>query len=190
MRRAAVPLAVGAAFLWGVAEGTVFYVVADVLLTFVALRLGWRVGLAASLAAAAGALCAGAYLWHLAVTDPPAAFDLLDAVPFIDPDRIERGIAAMNGADWPAAMFIGSLTGMPYKIFAVGAGENGIPLLLFLAVSLPVRLARFLVASSLAAAFGAMTAPRLSPRIQTLLVALFWVVFYGQFWIRMSMQRG
>lgn len=190
MRRAAVPLAVGAAFLWGVAEGTFFYVVADVLLTFVALRLGWRVGLAASLAAALGALCAGTYLWHLAAADPQAAFAVLDAVPFVDPDRIERGIAAMNGADWPVAMFVGSLTGMPYKIFAVGAGETGIPLLLFLAVSLPVRLARFLAATALAAAFGALTAPRLSPRAQTLAVALFWLVFYGQFWIRMAMRSS
>lgn len=186
MRRAVVPLAVGAAFFWGLAEGVWFFVVADVLLTFVALRLGWRTAFAASLAATAGALCGGAYLWHLAVADPPAAFDLLDAVPFVDPDRIERGIAAMSGSAWPISMFVGSLTGMPYKVFAVGAGENGIALPLFLVVSLPIRLARFLAASAIAAAFGALTAPRLPPRAQIALVVLFWLAFYGQFWFRMT----
>src|SRR5690606_19561898 len=46
-----------AAFLWGVAEAIYFFVVADVLLTFIAVAYGLRAGLVASLAAALGAAC-------------------------------------------------------------------------------------------------------------------------------------
>ena len=45
-------LASAAAFAWGVAEATWFFLVPDILLTFVALAWGLRTGLAAALAAA------------------------------------------------------------------------------------------------------------------------------------------
>jgi hypothetical protein len=43
------------AALWGVAEATLFVVVADVWIGFVALEHGWRAGAKAALAAALGA---------------------------------------------------------------------------------------------------------------------------------------
>lgn len=180
-------LAILAAFLWGVAESTWFFVVADVLLTFIALRFGFRAAIAASLAAALGALCGGAYLWSLATNDPPAALDILDSVPFISPGLIEHGIAIMTAPSWPFGMLKGSFTGIPYKVFAVGAGQEMIPLGWFLAASLPVRLVRFALASAAIALADAWIGQKMSRPRKTLVLLLFWLVFYGQFWLRMSL---
>ncbi|MCX5515566.1 hypothetical protein C3941_07055 [Kaistia algarum] len=183
-------LAIFAAFLWGVAESTWFFVVADVLLTFIALRFGFRTAIFASVAAATGALCGGAYLWVLATNDPPAALDVLNAVPLLTPGLIERGMATMAAPYWPFGMLTGSFTGVPYKIFAVGAGQQMTPLAWFLAASLPVRLVRFVLASAAVAVADGWIGRRMSPPRKALGLLLFWVVFYGQFWLRMSLATG
>ena len=61
------------ALLWGVAEGLLFFVVPDVVISAVALAKGWRAGLVACLLAAAGASLGGGamYLWSQA--SPEAA---------------------------------------------------------------------------------------------------------------------
>src|SRR5690606_531202 len=83
-----------AAFLWGVAEAIYFFVVADVLLTFIAVAYGLRAALVASLAAALGAACGGALVWRLAQADPVQAVTLLRSVPFLSEAMIGKGLAA------------------------------------------------------------------------------------------------
>ncbi len=175
-----------AALLWGVAEAIYFFVVADVLLTFIAVAYGWRAGLSAGLAAALGAACGGVLMARLAATDPDQAMALLRSVPFVSEAMIGKGLAGMAGGDWPLAMLRGSLTGIPYKVFAVGAGRESIDALAFAAVSVPVRLFRFVIATSLVAGLSAWLRPRLSLRGRMMLMATFWLVFYGEFWLRWS----
>lgn len=92
----------------------------------------------------------------------------------------------MEAADWPLAMLRGSVTGIPYKVYAVGAGREGIDALVFAVVTVPVRLIRFVVATSLVARVNAWLRPRLSLRGRMMLMATFWLVFYGEFWLRWS----
>jgi len=170
----ALPLAaIAAAFAWGFAEATLFFIVADVLLTFIAVALGLRVALRAALAAAIGAACGGLVMWRYGVSDPAAATRLLAA-----------GMAGMAMADWPLAMLKGSVTGIPYKVYAVAAGKEGLPALLFFGITIPVRLARFALAASIVAAISALLRRRLDLRRRLMLLATFWVLFYGEFWWR------
>jgi hypothetical protein len=173
-----------AALSWGVAEAIYFFVVADVLLTFIAVAFGLRAGLSAGLAAALGAACGGVAMARWAATDPDQAMALLRSVPFVSEAMIGKGLAGMAGDNWPLAMLKGSVTGIPYKVYAVGAGREGIDALLFAAVSVPVRLLRFVVATTVVAALSAWLRPRLSLRGRMMLLATFWLVFYGEFWLR------
>ncbi|MFI5411783.1 hypothetical protein [Kaistia sp. UC242_56] len=173
--------AIAAAFVWSFAEATVFFIVADVLLTFIAVAMGLRVALLASLAAAIGAACGGIIMWRYGLADPVAATNLLAAVPFVSSGMIAKGMAGMASADWPLAMLRGSVTGIPYKVYAVAAGKEGLTALLFFGVTIPVRLLRFTVASSLVAAIDAPLRRRFDLRRRLMLLATFWLLFYGEF---------
>ncbi|MCX5572214.1 hypothetical protein [Kaistia nematophila] len=181
----ALPLAaIAAAFAWGFAEATLFFIVADVLLTFIAVALGLRVALRAALAAAIGAACGGLVMWRYGVSDPAAATALLAAVPFVSPAMVATGMAGMAEVNWPLAMLKGSVTGIPYKVYAVAAGKEGLTALLFFGITIPVRLARFALAASVVAAISALLRRRLDLRRRLMLLATFWVLFYGEFWWR------
>lgn len=181
----ALPLAaIAAAFIWSFGEATIFFIVVDVLLTFIAVALGLRIALLASLAAAIGAACGGLWMWRLGQADPVAATGLLAAVPFVSPAMIATGMAGMADANWPLAMLKGSITGIPYKVYATAAGKEGLTALLFFGVTIPVRLARFAVATSLVAAVSTALRGRIDLRRRLMLLATFWVLFYGEFWWR------
>jgi hypothetical protein len=174
------------AFLWGAAEASYFFVVADMVLTFIAVACGLRASLMASVAAALGAACGGLILWRIAGTDPAAAMALLRSVPFVSERMIARGLAGMAEAHWPLAMLWGSVTGIPYKVYAVGAGHEDLSALLFFGATIPIRLVRFVVATSVVALVDQKLKLRLRLRSRVLLLATFWLVFYGEFWLRWS----
>lgn len=108
-----------AALLWGFAEATVFFILPDVLLSFVALfelRKTWR----HILAAIAGAVLGGAVLFQWSVAEPGRAREAVSRVPFLTEEMFKK---ADNGFRQHGlfAVFLGSVTGIPYKIFAVEA---------------------------------------------------------------------
>jgi membrane protein YqaA with SNARE-associated domain len=141
---------------WGFAEATLFFIVPDVLLTWLALqsqRLAWI----ATAAAAAGALVGGSLMYAWGAHDTDRAVATLDRVPAIGPDMIasvERSLRR-HGA---AAMFAGPISGTPYKLYAVQSGAIGVGLPKFLLISIPARVLRFaglvLLTSFLSRALG------------------------------------
>ena len=170
------PLELGAA-AWGFAEATVFFIVPDVLLSVAAIGR-YRRALLACLWATAGALLGGLALWVLADANDWRA--LFAALPAIDADMI-RNANSRLATDGLAALFVGVLTGTPYKIFVIEARELGFSLLPFLLVSIPARLFRFLVVTSLAAAFERLTHRWMHRHTQRLMVIGFWIAFYAWF---------
>lgn len=173
--------AMAAAFAWSFAEATLFFIVVDVALTFIAVAYGVRIALPASVAAAVGAACGGLVMWRYAQTDPIAATGLLAAIPFVSPAMIAKGMAGMAEPAWPLAMLKGSITGIPYKVYAVAAGKEGLTALLFFGITIPIRLARFAVATSVVAAINAGLSTRVDLQRRLMLLATFWVLFYGEF---------
>jgi membrane protein YqaA with SNARE-associated domain len=131
-----------AAALWGFAEAILFFVVPDVLLSFAVLRFGWRRAIASAVAATFGALVGGALMFAWGSQDASGAEAALDLVPAIAPGIISATREAMTGA-WPSKLFVGAVSGVPYKIYAVEAGAAGINLIAFLGVSAAARFARF-----------------------------------------------
>jgi hypothetical protein len=168
-------------FAWGFAEATVFFIVADVAVSWVALRRGLKPALLAALAAAAGAVLGIALLYFWAARDAGAALALVDAVPFVTPELIE-GMRADLAEQGVAAVLIAGVTGVPIKIAAALAPGAGIGPALFLAVGAAQRLERFAAVALLTALIARLLRGRLSERSLTALWAGFWVAFYALYW--------
>ena len=166
-----------AAALWGFAEATYFFLVPDVILSAIAI-VDWRLALWACLAATAGALAGGALMYRLGRRDAVATRDFLLRLPGIGPRMLER-VSAEVGARGLVALALGPLSGTPYKLYAVECGLRGLPLASFLLVSVPARMARFLVVVLLAAWLAHGAFPDWSPAVKLAAWLAAWCLFYA-----------
>lgn len=140
--RAQPPFIVWWSALWGFAEGTLFFIVPDVLFTRTTLRSvkrGWR-----QLAAAViGATIAGAVMYVWASGSPAQARSAVAAVPFVGEKIIAPAERRWNDGGTPS-LFSNPLSGVPYKVHAVLAPSH-VSLPAFLLLSLPLRAERMLL---------------------------------------------
>lgn len=173
-----------AAGLWGFAEASVFFIVPDVLLTFLA-QTSLRRALLAGLAAAICASLGGAAVYGLALGSPDTAHAVLLAIPGISAELVAR-VADLLRSGLLQGLVAGSLSGAPYKIFAVEAATSGVPLIPFLLASLPARFLRFLLASLVSWLVFAKLLSGLALRTRRLLLAGFWLVFYAGYFAAMG----
>lgn len=167
-----------AAFLWGVAEATLFFIVPDVLLTAIALRAPGKAVLA-SLFVLAGAVLGGLGMFWWAQADPEAARAAVLAVPAISEPLMARarGLLAEHGL--LTGMIAGSVSGIPYKIFAVETALDGTGALGFALASLPARLLRFLLAIGAVVLLSRTVFARFGDRGRMWVLAGFWTLFYA-----------
>jgi len=80
-----------------------------------------------------------------------------------------------------AALFIGPLVGTPYKLYALEAASLGYGPGIFLLISLPARLLRFVIVSFVAGTLSQMLTPRLSRRNLQAMHLLFWFCLYAAY---------
>jgi membrane protein YqaA with SNARE-associated domain len=166
------------AALWGLAEATVFFIVPDVLLSWIALRYGARKAVGAAIVACGGALAGGALMYVWGAEDGEGARSFLDRIP-----AISSGMIVDAGEDLQrkgvAALFEGMVRGTPYKAYAVEAGIQTIGVLSFLAMSVPARLSRFLAIIAITSGVSAVLRRRISPNAAAAVVIGLWVLFYA-----------
>ena len=173
-----------AAFLWGLAEATLFFIVPDVLLSAAALRR-LKMALVACAWATAGALTGGIVMYHWGMSSPAEAWALLDQVPAISP-TMQREVQVAMDAQGLGALFIGPTTGTPYKLYAVAAGQQGFSLVTFLLVSVPARAARFVLVCLLAYTVSRLLSGRFSTPARYGILAGCWLIFYGAYFAHMG----
>ncbi len=137
----------------------------------------------ASVAALAGAVTGGVgtYLWGRRVPAEDSA-EALRRIPAISREMVDRCVAEVD-ARGNAAMLLGPLRGVPYKLYARAAGLRGLPLPRFVAWSVPARIPRFVIVAYLTAWLRERAEGRLGPevtqRLQGPVHAAFWVAFYA-----------
>jgi membrane protein YqaA with SNARE-associated domain len=129
-------------FFWGFAEGTVFFIVPDVLISLAAL-FSLRLAIKCALAAVGGALLAGICVYYGSLYAHADTLAILRMVPFV-PDKMHMIVQGQYNQLGISAMFIGPFSGIPYKLYAFLAPPHA-GLATFLAVSIPARLIRFVV---------------------------------------------
>jgi len=173
------------AFLWGVAEATLFFVVPDVILSYIGLKRGVRASALASLYAAVGASIGGAAMFAWSVKDPAAAYDAVLNVPAISAAMGDAAYEAMTTQGWFVATLLGPLSSTPYKLYAVIAPHAGAPFFMFALASIVARLPRFLLVGAGVAWLGRVLAGSLSPRQLIWVLVGAWLLFYAVFFTLM-----
>jgi membrane protein YqaA with SNARE-associated domain len=170
------------AFVWGLSEATIFFIVPDVIISAIALEYGFRKGLVAAGISVLGAVLGGALIYAWGKIDIVGARAVFELLPAIAPSTIARATTEMSEPLIGTSMLKGSMTGVPFKLYASEAGAIGISLWTFIALTPLVRLPRFLIAAT-GAALARRFAPGFfqSPRLK--LLGLFWVVFYAIYWM-------
>jgi membrane protein YqaA with SNARE-associated domain len=174
---------VALAFLWGFAEGTLFFVVPDVVISLAALlkpRSAWR----HILAAIAGAAIAGMLLFNWSSSNPQSAHQAVARVPFVTA-RMFTHVQTSYQRHGLGALLLGPLSGTPYKIYAVEAPAF-MSASTFLWGTIPARGERFLLVWGACALFGFLfrRAGKGSPSQMVLWHGSFWVILYVFYWGR------
>lgn len=164
---------------WGFAEGTFFFFVPDIWLSWMALTSPPR-SRRASVSTLAGALAGGvvAYEWGRRV-DADTSRRLLLRIPAVTEKMVDRVESELQQGLSP--MVRGPLRGTPYKIYARTAGARGLSLAEFLAWSVPARLPRFVLVSlgtHAAVAAGRKVLGRPRPGLEKAIMVAGWGAFY------------
>jgi len=167
----------GWAALWGFAEATLFFIVPDVLLTFVATK---RPGLAlrCCFSCAIGAVIGGAFMASWGQSDLAGATEVLERVPAIHASMIEDAAIEMQ-ADGNRAMFLAPLKLRAYKLYALQAGAAEWSPARFIAVSFLARLPRFLISVGAVSVVVGLTGRWLTMRWRVGILTAFWLTNYA-----------
>jgi membrane protein YqaA with SNARE-associated domain len=166
------------ASLWGFAEATLFFIVPDVWLSAVAVGRGRAAAIRAAAWAIAGAILGGTIMYGWGRVDPAVATAALDRLPAISPAMI-AGVRDDLSRQGVAAIVMGGVTGVPYKIYAVLADGAGLTLPLFLLNSIPARAIRFVLAVVIADGINRLLARWLTLRQRYAVLGVTWLAFYG-----------
>jgi membrane protein YqaA with SNARE-associated domain len=169
------------ALVWGFGEATVFFVVPDVIISLIGLLYGWRMGGVAVLSAILGAVMGGIVIYLWGQTDIMGATAFFDQLPAIAPSTIARANREMSGDHVAFSMLMGSVTSVPYKLYAAHAGATSMPLWAFVLLTPLVRLPRFALAA-IAARLASRFAPAVLHQHKIKLLVLFWIGFYALYW--------
>lgn len=165
------------AFVWGFAEATLFFIVPDVLLSWLALR-NLKHALVSCLYSLTGALLGGGVMWTVGHSDADAWRALFASLPAIDDDMITSVRSQLENSGL-LSIFWGPLSGTPYKIYALEAGSLNFGLATFLLVSIPARLIRFVAIVVVVSQLGRFLDSRLNLGQRQLLLAVCWSGFYS-----------
>ena len=174
------------AFLWGFAESTLFFILPDVLLSFVAMFRPRR-AFAHLIATLMGAVLGGSvmYIWAM---HGGGARHAVARVPAVSPVMFERAKQdwIRHGA-W--GMSLGPIRGIPYKVYAIEAPIQS-TLLDFVLFTVPARLWRFLVVWLGFAGTGLLLRKLGRTTLAPALHAAFWIVTYAIYWTTVGKSSG
>lgn len=160
---------------WSAAETAIFFIVADVPISWIAVRSGTRAALLAALVAALASVAGTLAVLFWAGRDPAGAAATMAALPGIDPALISE--AARRYAQGFGAVLGGSFSGIPFKLFALEASKQGGMLLVLLAPLL--RLPRFLAIALFVGGVSHFLERWIGVRQRLGLLLILWIAFYA-----------
>lgn len=160
---------------WSAAEAAIFFIVADVPISWIAVRSGTRAALLAAIVAALASVVGTLAVLFWASHDPAGAAATMTTLPGIDPALISE--AASRYARGFDAVLAGSFSGIPFKLFALEASKQGGILFVLLAPLL--RLPRFLAIAVFVGGISHFLERWMSVRQRLGLLLILWIAFYA-----------
>ncbi|MBF0531873.1 MAG: hypothetical protein HQL23_02125 [Candidatus Omnitrophica bacterium] len=168
-------------YLWGLAEGTFFFIVPDVWLTGLAFFLPNRkMAYRAVMWAVLGALSGGLLMYFVGKQTPMPQLTLrLDRTPGISANMVNQ-VAGHLRESGLISVFNGMFRGIPYKIYAAEWGRLSGNITLFLFFSILARATRFLVGIFIAQIidFSGNKCVQQWPTKKGAIFSAFWIIFY------------
>ena len=160
---------------WSAAEAAIFFLVADIPISWIAVKSGTRAGVLAAVVAAIASVVGTLAVLIWAGRDPAGAAATMAALPGID--RALIGEAADRYRHGPHAVLAGGFSGIPFKLFALEAARHRDFGFLLLAPLL--RLPRFLAVALFAGTISRLLVKRMTVRHRLMLLAALWIAFYA-----------
>jgi hypothetical protein len=167
---------------WSAAEAAIFFLVADIPISWIAVRSGTKAAILAAIVAALASVVGAIAVFLWASRDPGGAAATMAGLPAIDPALIAR--AGRDYHEGALAMLTGSFSGTPFKLYALEAAKGPDYSLLLLAPLL--RLPRFLLVALFAGGVSELLKRRLTVRSRLALLMLLWVLFYAFYFSLMA----
>jgi len=160
---------------WSAAEAAIFFLVADIPISWIAVRRGTRAGMIAAVVAALASVVGTMVVLLWAGSDPDGAARTMAALPGIDAAMVLE--AADRFHKGPHAVLAGSFSGIPFKLFALEAAKQGA--LGFLLLAPLLRLPRFIAVALFTGTISKALAKWMTVKQRTALLIALWVAFYA-----------
>lgn len=160
---------------WSAAESALFFIVADVPISWIAVRSGTKAAMLAAVVAAVASVAGAVIVFAWTARDPSGAASTMVALPSIDSELISR--AAQGYKEGALAMLAGSFSGTPFKLYALEAAKHSDYSLLLVAPL--IRLPRFLLVALFVGGISRFLRRWLDIRRRLALLGISWVVFYA-----------
>ena len=167
---------------WSAAEAAIFFLVADIPISWIAVRSGAKAGMLAAVVAAIASVLGTLAVLLWAGQDPAGATRTMAALPGIDATLVAEAADRYNHG--PHAVLAGAFSGIPFKLFALEAAKQNA--LGFLLLAPLLRLPRFLVVALFAGTVSRLLEGRMTVRQRLLLLGALWAVFYAFYFSTMS----
>lgn len=168
---------------WGFAEAVVFFVVADVPISIIAVHRGVRPALVAAVLAAMAAAIGGLCLMFWVANNADGVAGIFAALPGIDAALISQTSEDFQARGY-RAMAQGAFTGVPYKLYVLAGGAappRGTAF--FMIASFFARLPRFILVAIGAGFISQLASRWCALRARLIILALFWACFYAWYWL-------
>lgn len=180
------PLAVLAAGLWGYAEATRFWLVPDILLTWIGLNRPKSI-MPSVVAATVGAMLGGAEMHQNAQEEQPR----LTRIPGISDAMLVDAHGRFASQGW-VAVVRAPLDGIPYKVYATESGVVGTALAELIVWTPVARAWRFLLTALVAGLIGVVYSRSVRRSEGGWLVAVigFWFFGYIRYFVRLRRRYG
>lgn len=164
------------ACIWGFAEATFFFIIPDVILTFIAIS-GFSVGLHASLLALAGALIGGVVMYNFSKKNFKQAYNFVHRIPAVG-EKMLLDVENSLSDKGVVALITGPIRGIPYKAFAIFSPMIGVRFPIFLLASIPARFTRFFLTAMIAWFLANVLFDTLPTWVKYSVWAIVWIIVY------------
>ncbi|MAP16542.1 MAG: hypothetical protein CMO49_02085 [Verrucomicrobiales bacterium] len=167
--------------IWGLAEATFFFIVPDVILSYITLK-STKTAKTACIFTTIGALFGGLIMYAWGKQNLESAEIFLNKVPAISEqmlDDIEVNVKENQGL----AIFTGPIKGQPYKAYAVYSGSEEINYLLFILITIPARITRFALAVLAVDFILNKKLKNFRKSNKIILLSSFWLFFYTAYFL-------
>lgn len=163
-------------FLFGLFEATFFFIVPDVLLSYLAL-FSLKGALIGAMSCIIGSLIGGLYMYRKSQRHFFKVKNFLVQVPAISDVLLQEAWANYEKMGI-YSILLGTTKGIPYKIFAVFAPKFKTPLFTFLLVSIPARGIRFFLSVFVTYGLAKSVFSFASFLAQCTILTCFWILMY------------